>query len=554
MKKVVVVFSVLALIMLLVTIVPAMAAKPKYSLNGIGKVLVQGAPIHGANGIMFDSNDRLNIASVFGSEIAVMDPKSGRILKSIPASGPDDLTFGPDGSLYYTSPTTGYVFRIKPDGTITSQYVALGVNPITFSANGRLFVACDFQGDGLYELDPNLVNPPIQIAGAPVTPFLGFLNGMDFGPDGRLYAPVWTQGRVVSIDVDASPFAMTTVCDGLGLPAAVKFDSQGRLYVGDQLKGEVSRVDLETGTKEVIATGLVGLDNLAFDSRDQLYVSNADDGSIHKVLASGQTRLVSGGGIIWPGGLAMVPNSHAGESVFVADLWGLREFDGLTGKAESVELSFLALPGSIIAPMTVSADGENLILSSWVSDSVQLWNPQTGIGTTVKDYTGSPVIPLNAIKFGDEIVIADFNIISLFGGVIRASDSSPIVSRLAVPMGLAAIGDDLYVADWYLGMVFRIVTDGVPTFVPVATGLSGPEGLAVDLDGNLLVVESGAGRLSRIDVETGTVSTIVEGLEIGIAVPTVPWGQFNGVAVGPTGYIYVTGDMANVLYRLKPSN
>ncbi|HLN88572.1 MAG TPA: hypothetical protein VK253_00745, partial [Candidatus Binatia bacterium] len=304
---------------------------------------------------------------------------------------------------------------------------------------------------------------------------------------------------------------------------------------------------------EVIATGLVGLDNLAFDSRDQLYVSNADDGSIHKVLASGQTRLVSGGGMIWPGGLAMVPDSHAGESVFVGDLWGLREFDGLTGKAENVELSFLTLPGSIIAPMTVSADGENLILSSWLSDSVQLWNPQTGIGTTVKDYSGSPVIPLNAIKFGDEIVIADFNPIS-FGRVIRASDSSPIVSGLAVPMGLAPIGDDLYVADWFLGMVFRIVTDGVPTFVPVATGLSGPEGLAVDLDGNLLVVEGGAGRLSRIDVETGTVSTIVEGLEIGIVLPTVPMGQFNGVAVGPTGYIYVTGDMANVLYRLKPSN
>jgi len=88
----------------------------------------------------------------------------------------------------------------------------------------------------------------------------------------------------------------------------------------------------------------------------------------------------------------------------------------------------------------------------------------------------------------------------------------------------------------------------------VAGGLSGPEGLAVDLDGSLLVVESGAGRLSRIDLETGIVSTLVDGLELGaVGVPSYPpTCGFNGVAVGSTGYIYVTGDVADVLYRFKP--
>ena len=87
-------------------------------------------------------------------------------------------------------------------------------------------------------------------------------------------------------------------------------------------------------------------------------------------------------------------------------------------------------------------------------------------------------------------------------------------------------------------------------------GLSFPEGLAVDLDGSLLVVESGAGRLSRIDLETGTVSTVVNGLELGLpGVPGYPpTNGFNGVAVGPSGYMYVTGDIANVLYRFKPTS
>ncbi|MFW9984533.1 MAG: hypothetical protein ACFFCB_07380, partial [Candidatus Odinarchaeota archaeon] len=243
MRKTFVFASILALTLMLVPVLSAMASNPGYSLNGIGKVLVRGAPISGANGIMFDNNDQLHIASISGGEIVVMDPKSGNILERIPASGPDDLAFGPDGSLYYTSIMDGFVFRIKPDGTTTSQYVAPGVNPITFSADGRLFVACDFLGDGLYELDPDLVDPPVQIAGEPLTPFLGFLNGMDFGPDGLLYAPVWLFQKVVSIDVDDFTYPMTTVCDeAFGVTAALKFDSKGRLHVADQMKGEISRV------------------------------------------------------------------------------------------------------------------------------------------------------------------------------------------------------------------------------------------------------------------------------------------------------------------------
>jgi len=40
--------------------------------------------------------------------------------------------------------------------------------------------------------------------------------------------------------------------------------------------------------------------------------------------------------------------------------------------------------------------------------------------------------------------------------------------------------------------------------------------MAVDVDGSLLVVESGEGRLSRIDPSTGQVTTVAEGLEVGV--------------------------------------
>jgi len=68
------------------------------------------------------------------------------------------------------------------------------------------------------------------------------------------------------------------------------------------------------------------------------------------------------------------------------------------------------------------------------------------------------------------------------------------------------------------------------------------------------VIEAGAGRLSRVDLTTGEVSVVVDGLELGSVAPAdVPptWG-LNGVAVSSSGAIYITGDVTNVLYRIWP--
>lgn len=334
-------------------------------------ILVRGAPIHGANGIMFDKDDRLYIASVWGQEILVMDPDTGEITRRIGADmgvgTPDDLAFGPDGFLYWTSIVTGEVFRLTPDGQKSAQLVARGVNPITFSDTGRLFVGLCILGEGLFELDPNLVNPPRQIP-IQLPPGAGMLNGFDCGSDGFLYAPVYFMGMVVKIDMDSG--ATTVVADGFVVPSAVKFDSLGRLHVLDQAAGTITRIDTARGSKEMIARlGSPGWDNLAFDSRGRLFVSHYSDGSVVEVLPGDQLRTVSEGGIILPGGIAAMLRAGR-ECVMVADLWTLREFDALTGEAVSMEHSSF-LPTGLLAPMTVSVDGSNLVLTSVVSNAVE---------------------------------------------------------------------------------------------------------------------------------------------------------------------------------------
>ncbi len=89
---------------------------------------------------------------------------------------------------------------------------------------------------------------------------------------------------------------------------------------------------------------------------------------------------------------------------------------------------------------------------------------------------------------------------------------------------------------------------------PVAFGLSGAEGLAVDRDGSLLVVEATIRQLTRIDPATGATSPVATGLRLGMLPPPspsfLPYMYVSGLAVDGRGTIYVTGDEGRVVYRL----
>jgi len=251
------------------------------------------AEILGANGLFFDAHDQLYVASVIGAGIWIIDRESGETKKILRKQqgvlSPDDVTIGPGGVVYFTNTLQGTVGSLSQEGEVSEiANLGIGVNSLTLADDGQLWVGRDFIGDRLYQLDPAGKEEPRTIITEP-----GWINAMDFGPDGMLYGPVYSKSIVVRINPLNG--VMTTVADDFETRLhAVKFDHAGRLYVLEGRPGRVLRIDLESGERTVLGSYAPGLDNLAFDSNDRLFVSSFLDGSIHEVMKDFSLRVVKG--------------------------------------------------------------------------------------------------------------------------------------------------------------------------------------------------------------------------------------------------------------------
>lgn len=547
----------------------------------VTKIIANGASIHGSNGMNFDKDGNLLVVSLIGNEIVTVDPASGAILGrqnlgdvTGAPGGPDDLVVAPDGTVYYTSLLTGWVGHLSKDlkTLLGAAFVAPGANAITLQVTGdnvvRVFVGLDFYGDGLYELDANLTTVTAIVPNTPGQFPLGFLNGFDFGPDGLLYAPSLLAGMVVSVDVHcaAGQPTFTNGCiravtspSSLDVPTALKFDSKGHLYVISAGDGRVWRIaDPTKGASEpkLVAQLSPALDNLAIDSDDQVFVSNGDDGSIARIV-DGKVDYVVREGMILPGGVAVVDQADGSEVVYVADGQSLRQLSPISGKELGIDRSIFstrpappAIPFS--APTTVSVDGANLVLSSLLVNTVQVWNPET---KEVIESRTMTTAPFDAVRFQGTIAVSTYDVDPELHGKVVRLDTGETILETPWPVGLAASGNLLFVSDWAYGLVWKVdMSTGTPAPSVVAQGLDHPEGLALDGNGGLLVVESGAGRLSRIDLTTGETTTVADGLALGLTEPPpfAPQYELNGVSVSRSGDIFVTGDKRDVVYRIKP--
>ncbi|QDE96820.1 PQQ-binding-like beta-propeller repeat protein [Myxococcus xanthus] len=529
---------------------PALATPPKSYRQ---EVVVAGSHFQGVHGLAVDGKGNLLASNLLGQSVHAVNLSTGVVstLVGPPLGGADDVALGPDGSIYWTGYFSGQLMRRTPDGK--TRVIARnlpGLNSLAFRGDGRLYVTQLGRGDALWEVDPTGRKPPRKVIDAP-----GYLNGFEFGPDGRLYGPLILKGQIARVDVETG--LIEKVAEGFTVPVAVNFDARREnLYVVDAATGELVRVRLPSGAKEVVAKLPTGLDNLAVGPDDQVYVSNMVDNDIRVVNpADGAVRLLVESRLSVPSGIAVVPDDPE-ETLYVADVYALRQVGGRDGR---VTQTTRVLSSQLNFPMNVSVTARHVVLSTaYLGSHSTLQVLDRGTGALLRTIP-TPNGAQGVVELEDgTLLVAE----AATGRLARVDTSEPAVTtvlaeRLGGPVGLAADTKAnepaVYVTEVRSGKVTRVrLSDGARR--TVATGLKAPEGIALHPDGGLIVAEVGRKRLVRIDAATGRVTVLASGLRIGLPESEgLPPGYIpTGVAVGASGTLYVTSDIESALYRFVP--
>lgn len=507
------------------------------------EVLVAPASFNGVHGLAVDAKGRLLAGSVLGYSLWEVDRKTGaaRVMVPAPEGQADDIAVGPKGELAWTNYLMGMIrYRESDDAPLRVLAKDLpGINSLDFDRrNGKLYASQVFLGDALWEIDVTGNAPPRLIKKD-----MGGLNGFEVGPDGMIYGPLWFKGQVVKINPANGD--MTVINTEFKTPAAANLDGKGNLWVVDTKTGELSRVDLATGRKTVAKQLKPALDNLAIAPDGTIYVSNMANNSIETYNpANGELRLLTGGKLAVPAGLKI-----DGDDLWVADVFGFRRVNVRTGEVTDI---FRMQASDMEYPFAVGLSATHFALTSWFTGTVQLVERSTLKTSAVLHGLKAPY---------DAIPMSDGSVIYLeiaTGNISRASgdkfaDKTIVAQGLAGPVQMV-LGKDgaLYVTE-AAGKLTRVsLADGVKT--TVAEGLALPEGLAQTPWGSFIVAESAAQRLVEIDPANGTRRTVADNLPIGLhGGPGMPAPYVvTGVAVGADGIIYMSADLNNAIYRIRP--
>nr|WP_161562584.1 hypothetical protein [Streptomyces antimycoticus] len=511
--------------------------------------LTRANRLWGSNGVTFGPDGRLYVAQFLAGQISAVDPASGDVEVVVPLDGPveapDDLAFGADGSMYIADLTPGRVWRRDPEGAYTLVCDQVSVpNGITCVAD-RLFVNEMKMNGRLMELFPGGGDPAVLTDG------LALGNAMQLGPDGCLYYPQMMRNEVWRIPPDGG--VPELVAEEVDDPVAVRFDRGGVLVVLSRgMAGLVTRIDLNTGARTVVASGIVGLDNAAFDHENRMFVSSFASGGIAEMHTDGRTRVVVPQGFDGPFGITV----DLGGTVYAADHFRLAspEVSG-SGSREDEDEPGVVTHELMYAVHNVTADDGLLHLTSQLGD-VRTHDPvnkRTRARATGLDQpTGIAVAP------DGSLVVAETGA----GRILRIDDTdtvSVLAEGLDHPLDVAFDREGrCYVSDDRRGAVLRL-EDGVA--VVVADGLGAPQGLAVRGD-ELFTVEVAHRRLRAISPATGASRVEAENLAVGLPpgitrtepepIPGVPGRprQFAGLAVAPDGALLVSANGEGSVLRL----
>ena len=168
------------------------------------------------------------------------------------------IAFDPQSQMYVSSRYDGTVYRVAPNGTMTTYAEGMGIaTGIAFDRQHNLYV-----GDRTGTIWRIAKDQQIFVF-ATLEPSVAAYH-LAFSPDGTLYVTGPTTSSfdaVYSVDPHGS---VTTFYRGLGRPQGLAFDAAGNLYVAASLAGKRGIVRITPDKKASLAVAGQNLVGLAF--------------------------------------------------------------------------------------------------------------------------------------------------------------------------------------------------------------------------------------------------------------------------------------------------
>jgi sugar lactone lactonase YvrE len=162
------------------------------------------------------------------------------------------IALDPQGQMYVSSRYDGAVYKVAPNGTMTTFAEGLGVaTGIAFDREQSLYVG-DRNGT-IFKISRDQQTFVFATLEMSVSAY-----HMAFGPKGDLFV-TGPNDRVYKVDPNGT---VSTFYKGLGRPQGLAFDAEGNLYVAASLAGTRGIVKITPDAKpslEVAGQGLVGL-------------------------------------------------------------------------------------------------------------------------------------------------------------------------------------------------------------------------------------------------------------------------------------------------------